>query len=535
MWVEEGNSRYCYFKAKGKLAKQMTEADERRVVENNETATRIFPAHWGKEAVLENMVLKATQRIDSAKDKVPTQISSVEAVGRCYPAKRDPAARHKFEARINELELEVRAEREWRNRLESEVHTLRETASRGGQSWNFLSVEFTAGVLKGLSKNFDTSKVPMVGSSSGALVTALAACGVHPEHAAEELERLLSCESILKRRLGLFGILVLPPMCFHRFWAANPQGAVTRTWLDNCLPNDAGELLSRRSTVLVTQLPLLTTTHITNFESKQDVVDVVMASAHLPLLLDGNWYAVCRQRPVIDGGFWWWWHRCDKPYRGVSSGRTEPLPPLAQEQTSASGSDGGAVLVPATNCYSFNCYSPDGLSGGRAQNYDATYCADESLYGKTSVSGTQATHALPDGQQQRQQLGWVQWYGMSRRQPDGVFAATAARPGGVPKAAAAAAAAAAPPPPSLATAAAPGHGTDLCRGFVRQLNVSAAAATRLVGKTVLIQPSDDDALAAGWRRYRRWRPDDLSAAWEMMRHGEVYGSGALLRRLEETT
>ncbi|GIL88808.1 hypothetical protein Vretimale_16972 [Volvox reticuliferus] len=119
--------------AKGKVPKQMTEADERRLFENNETATRIFPAQWGNDAVLENMVLKATQRIDSAKDKVPTNISSVEAAGRCVPVKRDPAARHKYEARINELELEVRAEREWRNRLEGELHSMRETASRGGQ------------------------------------------------------------------------------------------------------------------------------------------------------------------------------------------------------------------------------------------------------------------------------------------------------------------------------------------------------------------------------------------------------------------
>lgn len=83
--------------AKGKLAKLQREADERRVNENNETATRIFPAHWGKEAVLENMVLKATQRIDAVKDKVPKNISSVEAAGRCVVVKRDPAARHKFE------------------------------------------------------------------------------------------------------------------------------------------------------------------------------------------------------------------------------------------------------------------------------------------------------------------------------------------------------------------------------------------------------------------------------------------------------
>ncbi len=87
------------FQAKGKLPKQLTAADEKRLVENNGTATRIFPASWGKEAVLENMVVKATQRIDSASGKLPTNVSSMEAAGRCVPNTRDPTARHKFEVR----------------------------------------------------------------------------------------------------------------------------------------------------------------------------------------------------------------------------------------------------------------------------------------------------------------------------------------------------------------------------------------------------------------------------------------------------
>jgi hypothetical protein len=63
------------------------------------------------------------------------------------------------------------------------------------------------GVLKGLSRHMDTSMVPMLGSSSGALITAIAACRVCPEHAATELQRVLKCESIRNRRLGLFGVL----------------------------------------------------------------------------------------------------------------------------------------------------------------------------------------------------------------------------------------------------------------------------------------------------------------------------------------
>lgn len=41
---------------------------------------------------------------------------------------------------------------------------------------------------------------------------------------------------------------------------------------------------------------------------------MALASAHLPLLLDGTWYAKCRSQPVIDGGFWWWLSRCERSY-----------------------------------------------------------------------------------------------------------------------------------------------------------------------------------------------------------------------------
>ncbi len=59
---------------------------------------------------------------------------------------------------------------------------------------------------------------------------------------------------------------------------------------------------------------------------------MALASAHLPLLLDGTWYATCRSRPVIDGGFWWWLSRCERSYLtpgGLDPAAGEPLAPEA--------------------------------------------------------------------------------------------------------------------------------------------------------------------------------------------------------------
>ncbi|PNW69670.1 hypothetical protein CHLRE_26g756847v5 [Chlamydomonas reinhardtii] len=182
------------------------------------------------------------------------------------------------------------------------------------------------GVLKGLSRHVDPMEVPLLGSSSGALTAALGGCGVGPEAAAEELLRLMCEQRVAQRRLGLIGRL----------------GSLTRTWLDRVLPDNAGALLSRgRTTVLVTQLPRLQTQHISAFGDKQDVVEVVMASAHLPLVLDGSWYATCRSAPAIDGGLWWWWRRCEAAYT-VPAGRGGSSSSSGSSGSSGSGSSGSS-------------------------------------------------------------------------------------------------------------------------------------------------------------------------------------------------
>jgi hypothetical protein len=80
------------------------------------------------------------------------------------------------------------------------------------------------GVLCGLQQQYDLQRVPMLGSSSGALVSALAKSGACMEHAATRGMELLKEYRVEQRPFGLVGIL----------------GQLTRQWLNDVLPEGAG-------------------------------------------------------------------------------------------------------------------------------------------------------------------------------------------------------------------------------------------------------------------------------------------------------
>ena len=59
-----------------------------------------------------------------------------------------------------------------------------------------------------------------------------------------------------------------------------------------------------RTTLLVTTLPLLRTRYISEFSSRADLMRVVMASAHIPVVLDWRMFVRCRGSACVDGGLW---------------------------------------------------------------------------------------------------------------------------------------------------------------------------------------------------------------------------------------
>ncbi|KAJ9526871.1 hypothetical protein QJQ45_017763 [Haematococcus lacustris] len=118
------------------------------------------------------------------------------------------------------------------------------------------------GVMKGLAARYDLSRLPMLGSSSGALVTALAKGGACMDAAAHRGIQLLKEFDVTSRPFGLLGIL----------------GRLTRQWMEDVLPDRAAERCSGGgATLLVTTLPLLRTRHITDFHCRDDLMEVVMA------------------------------------------------------------------------------------------------------------------------------------------------------------------------------------------------------------------------------------------------------------------
>lgn len=76
--------------------------------------------------------------------------------------------------------------------------------------------------------------------------------------------------------------------------AAGVWGAIIERWLDHLLPDDAAERCRGRVEVVVTQLPFGNQITISDFKDKRDLIDVCMASSHVPLLLDWKVARTCR-------------------------------------------------------------------------------------------------------------------------------------------------------------------------------------------------------------------------------------------------
>jgi predicted acylesterase/phospholipase RssA len=138
-----------------------------------------------------------------------------------------------------------------------------------------------------LAQRYDLTRVPMAGASGGAICAALARCGVCPDRIASSAYALSRHHKIWDKPMGLAG-----------GW-----GSVIEQWLHDILPDDAHDRCSGGLGVIVTQLPTWRQLSIQEFESKADLINCVMASAHVPLLLDMQLSRSCRGVACVDGSF----------------------------------------------------------------------------------------------------------------------------------------------------------------------------------------------------------------------------------------
>jgi hypothetical protein len=136
-----------------------------------------------------------------------------------------------------------------------------------------------------LAGRFDLTRVPMGGASGGALCAALARCGVPAEAITESAYALSLAHRIWERPLGLVGV-----------W-----GRIIEAWLEELLPADAAGRCAGGLGVVVCTLPSCRQVWIDDFADKPDLINCVMASAHVPMLLDLRLARPCRGAPCVDG------------------------------------------------------------------------------------------------------------------------------------------------------------------------------------------------------------------------------------------
>lgn len=77
---------------------------------------------------------------------------------------------------------------------------------------------------------------------------------------------------------------IFSDLCFRNRFSLflSPQ----RRWLDALLPEDAHVQCSGRVTVVITHVPSLGLRGISQFESKADLIEALMASVHVPFVID---------------------------------------------------------------------------------------------------------------------------------------------------------------------------------------------------------------------------------------------------------
>lgn len=83
-------------------------------------------------------------------------------------------------------------------------------------------------------------------------------------------------------------------------------GPLIREWLHKVLPDNIEQGKCRELHVTITPaFPIKHPKLVSDFHSKEDVIEAVMASIHVPVFLDGKPWTRYRDEIVLDGSFWW--------------------------------------------------------------------------------------------------------------------------------------------------------------------------------------------------------------------------------------
>lgn len=139
-----------------------------------------------------------------------------------------------------------------------------------------------------MAQRYNLNRVHLRGASAGGLAVTLAACGVSALDAAEAAHALSEKRGIFDRPTGLAGV-----------W-----GVVVRDWLDDLLPQDAAARCAGRLKLVVTSVPSLQLRALDCFQTRGELIDACLASAHVPFFLDGRGAARFRGKAYVDGSLY---------------------------------------------------------------------------------------------------------------------------------------------------------------------------------------------------------------------------------------
>jgi hypothetical protein len=144
------------------------------------------------------------------------------------------------------------------------------------------------GVLKYLQEKFWVQEMNLIGVSAGALASVLVACQVDLDRAVRRAYDISVEQDLFNRPGGLQGI-----------W-----GKILREWLEDLLPENAHEICTDRVKIIATRMPRMRLEYLEEFESREALIDSLMASVHIPFFLDGNGVYKYKGQQYIDGSIW---------------------------------------------------------------------------------------------------------------------------------------------------------------------------------------------------------------------------------------
>jgi len=130
----------------------------------------------------------------------------------------------------------------------------------------------------------EMKQLQVYGASCGALAAVFLKADVDVHKATQLAFDLCIKNGVLERPAGLIGI-----------W-----GPIIESWLHELLPDDAHERCSGSTHIqLLTERgkPLI----VSNFVSKTDLIHTLLASTHIPLVLDGKFFRSLGGKRYLDG------------------------------------------------------------------------------------------------------------------------------------------------------------------------------------------------------------------------------------------